>query len=65
MRNEEPAFPTYGSKRSGMDIRDYFAAKAMVALLGAMRGNFGADAFPGLAAFAYKMADAMLAERDK
>lgn len=49
---------------SGMTLRDYFAAKAM-------QGMFSADTLESViptekkAQFAYEMADAMLAERDK
>lgn len=48
----------------GMDLRDYFAAKAMQALLSSpdWRGNTDSGL---LAHFAYKMADAMLEARKK
>jgi hypothetical protein len=47
---------------SGMDLRDYFAAKAMQALAPQINGENWAEI---TASQAYKMADAMLAERDK
>jgi hypothetical protein len=61
-----PAFPAgerYELKEGwqleeGMTLRDYFAAKAMQALIGI---NY-LEAAPGKA---YKMADAMLIERNK
>lgn len=45
-----------------MTLRDYFAAKALENLLfqSASPGHY-----PAVAVAAYKMADAMLAERDK
>lgn len=49
----------------GMSLRNYFAAKAMQAWL---TDAFGDDYAPNedkCARFAYKMADAMLAEREK
>jgi len=63
--NGGPAFPglhpskecTY--KDSGMTLRDYFAAKAMQGLLQY------AYAHADRASVAYKVADAMLAEREK
>jgi len=60
-----PAFPTmlyeHGGESGGMTLRDYFAAKAMQGLLAGHSGNTP-DVF---AEWAYKYADAMLAERDK
>jgi len=47
---------------AGMDLRDYFAAKAMQAMIGNCEGsNF--DDFV-IAKEAYQMADFMLTERD-
>lgn len=72
MRNL-PAFPAiYDANRHdpnafmGMDLRDYFAAKAMQALITSRhndyeRGNYDEDV---VALNAYLMADAMLAERE-
>lgn len=54
--------------QTGMTLRDYFAAKAIAALIGfpdKMDINRGANAVPKLAAWAYEYADAMLAERAK
>lgn len=58
---DEPAFPQSmnGSHWSGMWMRDYFAAKAMQALLS--RG-YGSDVVP---AMAYYVADSMVKERGK
>lgn len=77
-----PAFPCEGGNKfisgneirrtipsSGMDLRDYFAAKAMQAILPTCDGHsFGPE--PGnsndrLAKCAYAVADAMLAARTK
>lgn len=61
------AFPQdYGTR--GMTLRDYFAAKALPAVVAAyIEGNgrvIGADHTPlNCAAHAYKFADAMLATR--
>ncbi len=61
-----PAFPVPGLNRgdynNGMTLRDYFAAKAMQALL-----QLGADSdeFKEDAHMAYKVADAMLKAREQ
>ena len=69
MTNNIPAFPlhnhgtqTLGMHLSGMTLRDYFAAKAMQAML-----QLGADseAFEEDAEMSYQMADAMLRAREK
>ncbi len=54
-----PAFPTKPGHwmEEGMSLRDYFAAKAMA---GAAGENYKPHE---IAAWAYKMADAMLAEK--
>jgi len=59
-----PAFPTDHNKNvaEGMTLRDYFAAKAMQA---EMTDGIHESDFAWTAARAYKMADAMLAERSK
>ena len=66
----EPAFPIVGSAQdnqfNGMTLRDYFAAKALAAMLsnsdkeGANRGAQGLEVFP---VYAYEWADAMLEAR--
>jgi hypothetical protein len=61
------AFPRTGfhKEQDGMTLRDYFAAKAMQGLL-AQSGGTAHSSDVGLGAeYAYKMADAMLAERNK
>jgi len=53
---------------AGMSLRDYFAAKALQgAIAGALADGSAMDQDSGelLAAVAYKLADAMLAERIK
>ena len=70
---DEPAFPTLDDTsmdvakfRGGMSLRDYFAAKAMQSMLLADtdNGRFR-DTESRTAEFAYRAADAMLAQRDK
>lgn len=70
MSNEQddggPAFPhsSLGSHSDGMTLRDYFAAKAMAAMLSLedVHLNWGESQ---LAKWAYQQADAMLAERNR
>ena len=66
--NEPPAFPTLAEVNNreivvadGMTLRDYFAAKALQAVLQMDRN----DTYFGDAEQAYIIADAMLAERSK
>ena len=66
MKDDQNAFPvTYGNDgvEHGMTLRDYFAAKAMQALL------HGSDCFDGEWQFeataAYEIADAMMEARKK
>ena len=74
--NDGPAFPfnekegdgTHYHSHAGMTMRDYFAAKAMAALLQNALDNEitfdGYDSFDGMIAEqAYGLADAMLAAR--
>ena len=52
----------------GMDLRDYFAAKAMQAIMGSDRyiGVIGVNNYTqNLSKDAYRMADAMMEERKK
>lgn len=63
--NGGAAFPLYGVSsvvQHGMDLRDYFAAKAMAAVMVASEGKYKAVENAKLA---YAYADAMLAERAK
>lgn len=71
--NGGPAFPSandvrigdYGtSGHSGMTLRDYFAAKAMQSIIDQKDAHDGREC-ANAAWMAYRMADAMLAERDK
>jgi len=67
--NNPPAFPNegfngWGEPEKGMTLRDYFAAKAMQGFM-ANKSNpmhFQPEAD---ASWAYSIADAMLAEREK
>ena len=61
---EQPAFPidadAYAdSDLSGMSLRDYFAAKALIPMVGRRLGD------AEVAQCAYALADAMMRERDK
>ncbi|MBF4179352.1 hypothetical protein [Lelliottia nimipressuralis] len=60
--NGGPAFPVAGSEHNypieGMTLRDYFAAKAMQAMIAAHEAQ---GAIPG---WAYEMADEMLRARE-
>lgn len=76
--NGGSAFPhsvpvgAWGDPSQGMTLRDYFAAKAMIALAGSEKWINGMDRYAAktgvefkdaLALESYKMADAMLAAR--
>lgn len=68
--NGGPAFPTAngGSPDDGMTLRDYFAAKAMAAMVAKSDGQSktaGAKGVWLIAQYAYEFADAMLLERAK
>lgn len=67
-----PAFPQHAETgnlegwRHGMDLRDYFAAKALPALIAARHGSLSlreSSTWHLCASIAYDIADAMLAER--
>lgn len=61
----EPAFPAELSSsgpQGGMGLRDYFAAKAMAALIARAPNQ---EWWPDFATDAYNMSDAMLAERGR
>lgn len=65
-----PAFPlhnhgaqTLGLHITGMTLRDYFAAKAMQAILSEDFEYYSKYKFIDLADFSYQCADAMLKER--
>jgi hypothetical protein len=60
MNNENmKAFPYTGAGSDGMDLRDYFAAKAMQGLL----ASETYDPVPQIVRNAYEIADAMMKER--
>ena len=65
----ESGEPSHSEGIPGMTLRDYFAAKAMMAVVGATVRSY--DIFDSdtnkrsIAAECYEMADAMLAERGK
>ena len=61
--DDEPAFPVVGHAMGpdncGMSIRDYFAGQAIAG------GNIVANSVANMAAAAYEIADAMLAQRGR
>lgn len=69
-----PAFPTARGERPGLELRDYFAAKAMqgifsimgdpIELQRAMKKGGYATPTAWVAGTAYEMADAMLKARE-
>jgi len=62
MKNDFEAFPCYQYGNSGMALRDYFAAKAMAAMLSLedVHLNVGESE---VARWSYQQADAMLRQR--
>lgn len=69
MVNEKKAFPNV-TGQTGMDLRDYFAAKAMQGLMARVeQGGFDFSRCPNdvkrVAMWAYDLADAMMEERNK
>jgi hypothetical protein len=61
--NNQPAFPSPYDDQEGMTLRDYFAAKAMVAYWA--DPNTASTGTNTAAAWAYDMADAMLKAREQ
>ncbi len=57
------AFPIGPDTSSGMTLRDYFAAAAMQGLIAEME-EYHPQAYEAWAKRAYRLADAMIAERD-
>ena len=55
----------YGNQHSGMDLRDYFAAKAMQGISSTLSGQEEVIYVRQIAKDSYAMADAMLKERDE
>jgi hypothetical protein len=67
--NNPPAFPNDTAlnrwEKSGMTLRDYFAAKAMQAVITGYATQNKVDSYSDYwAGFAYEMADAMLKARE-
>lgn len=79
MNKNEPAFPQspvitnealewpedFSERLKGMTLRDYFAAKAMSALILGIKGTGVEIKGASITAAAYETADAMLKERAK
>jgi hypothetical protein len=55
--------PKTGRQEAGMNLRDYFAAKAMQALI--WNQDLDLDSKEDVAEVAYKYADVMITERSK
>ncbi len=53
------------SDQEGMDLQDYFAAKAMHAAIVVVGNDMKADPYEEIAYQAYKFADAMIKARNK
>ena len=60
-----PVFPIEGLAECGMSLRDYFAAAALQGIAASGTLNFGQGYEQFIANMSFKMADAMLAEREK
>jgi hypothetical protein len=67
-----PAFPRIGEgfgnpvyETEGMTLRDYFAAKAMAALIVSVETPDAAKSYGKAAEWAYQQADAMLKAREQ
>ena len=56
------AFPTRNADQ-GMDLRDYFAAKAMQGFIAALVNDDSVVPYTHITAMAYKMADVMMEAR--
>ena len=67
MKISPPAYPTYlaDNMAHGMTLRDYFAAAALETQMMYAADEIDADICNVVAKMSYKIADAMLAERDK
>ena len=69
MKDNTPAFPPVHDPKThcfGMTLRDYFAAKALAAMISKDNKegvNCGASGVKSLSLFAYEYADAMLEAR--
>jgi hypothetical protein len=61
---DTPAFPVgleaFGEDKTGMTLRDYFAAKAMQGFMGS---SWNVKSFEDMARKAYQLADAMMKEK--
>lgn len=70
MSHNDPAFPRDHASdgHNGMDLRDYFAAKAMQGMLAGHFACYGHDNYwrrDAIAEEAYEVAEAMMAEKLK
>jgi hypothetical protein len=65
--NNEPAFPSDRFLRSGMTLRDYFAAQAMAGFCAdpSVEWKHGQETETTLAKLAYDVADAMIQVRQQ
>jgi len=58
------AFPAHFESHDGMNLRDYFAAKAMQAMLARTPWDESGVSYAQLTGSAYEMADAMMLSRE-
>lgn len=68
MKDGGPAFPQSLDSNGpfgGLTVRDYFAAKAMQSFMYGIGHKVDTELFEEIAADAYRMAEAMLAAREK
>lgn len=67
--NAEGRTGVFDNAHDGMTLRDYFAARALTGAVHLAALSFGQDESEpdddGIARYAYRLADAMLAERDR
>jgi hypothetical protein len=59
------AFPSEALGQTGMTLRDWFAGMILSGILAGREQEYGIEDHEDIAEYAYKMADAMLKERNK
>ena len=63
--DDKLAFPNSDYAEEGMTLRDYFAAKAMQAFMSDSDTSWGSENYKFAARAAYRLADAMMEEREE
>jgi len=64
VKRSYPAFPAGQLGNAGMELRDFFAAAAMTSFIAKTQAFDGIDLAGNIAFGAYRVADAMLAQRE-